>query len=68
MKEFDFFFRTEDIKIEKLIIKNNSKKKKLFKVMDDGELIKLLIIEGKQEFETVLENDKSKISVDEVNN
>lgn len=66
MKEFDYYLKKEKKTITKVVIKNKRNTTKLFKISNNNEIIKLLLIEKPQKKEFIFDNLLSDISVDEV--
>ncbi|WCG23414.1 hypothetical protein PML95_03995 [Vagococcus lutrae] len=66
MKEVDYYLKKEKKTITKVVIKNKRNTTKLFKISNNNEIIKLLLIEKPQKKEFIFDNLLSDISVDEV--
>lgn len=66
MKNFEFYIEEQQYTINKLVLKNKSDVAKLFKVMQQDEIIRLIVVKEKTEKEMQIDGDATAFSVTEV--
>ena len=67
MDSFEFYLKEYQKTINKIVVKNNSDETKLFKILNNGELVKLLIVKRNSQEEVAINEPVIDISVEEVN-
>lgn len=66
MDSFEFYLKEYQKTINKIVVKNNSDETKLFKILNNGELVKLLIVKRNSQEEVAINEPVIDISVEEV--
>ena len=66
MDSFEYYLRTDQQTVRKLMIKNKSQTEKLFKILHHDQVIQLLIVQGNKIEEVELDAKTMTISVQEV--